>query len=59
MEKVTTTACKDPQNYVSWDGLHTTEAAKILLTNAILDVDGSYFDPPPEINQFSDIQPIG
>ncbi|KAL2468780.1 GDSL esterase/lipase [Forsythia ovata] len=54
---ITATACKDPQNYVSWDGIHTTEAANILLTNAILNC--SYFDPPFPIHQFCDIQPIG
>lgn len=50
-------ACGDPQNYVSWDGTHTTDAANRLITHAILS--GSYSDPPFELNKRCDIQPIG
>ncbi|KAK6918270.1 GDSL lipase/esterase, partial [Dillenia turbinata] len=50
-------ACSDPENYVSWDGIHATEAANKLVTSAILD--GSYFDPPFPIHQLCDPQPIG
>ncbi|KAL5718817.1 hypothetical protein ACHQM5_011683 [Ranunculus cassubicifolius] len=54
---VTATACEDPYHYVSWDGIHTTEAANKLITEAILS--GSYFDPPFALNDHCDIQPIG
>ncbi|CAK9181214.1 unnamed protein product [Ilex paraguariensis] len=43
-KNVTARACSDPRNYVSWDGIHTTEAANKLVAHAILS--GSYFDPP-------------
>ncbi|KAK4339354.1 hypothetical protein RND71_040816 [Anisodus tanguticus] len=51
------TACEDPQNYVSWDGLHATDAANKLITYAI--VNSSYFDPPFPLHHYCDIQPIG
>ncbi|KAL5720870.1 hypothetical protein ACHQM5_013500 [Ranunculus cassubicifolius] len=54
---VTATACEDPYHYVSWDGIHTTEAANKLITEAILS--GSYFDPPFALKDHCDIQPIG
>ncbi|OVA05094.1 Lipase [Macleaya cordata] len=54
---LTATACTDPQNYVSWDGIHATEAANKLVTWAILN--GSYFDPPFPIYELCDLQPIG
>lgn len=53
---VTATACGDPYNYVSWDGIHATEAANKLLTWAILN--GSYFDPPFPLHQLCDLYPI-
>ncbi|KAL2461988.1 GDSL esterase/lipase [Abeliophyllum distichum] len=56
-QTVTATACSDPQNYVSWDGIHLTEAANKLFTYAILS--GSYNDPAFSLNQYCDIQPIG
>ncbi|KAL3829720.1 hypothetical protein ACJIZ3_018522 [Penstemon smallii] len=56
-KNVTAIACKDPYNYVSWDGTHATEAANKLVANAILN--GSYFDPPFSLHKFCDIQPIG
>lgn len=54
---VTASACSDPSNYVSWDGIHATEAANKLITWAI--INGSYFDPPFSLNQHCDLQPIG
>ena len=54
---VTAEACSDPQNYVSWDGVHSTEAANKIVTKAILK--GQYFDPPFPIGNFCDLQPIG
>ena len=42
---LTATACDDPQNYVSWFGIHATEAASKLIAQTILS--GSYFDPLP------------
>ncbi|KAL8499755.1 hypothetical protein ACS0TY_019647 [Phlomoides rotata] len=56
-QNVTASACSDPQNYVSWDGVHLTEAASKIMTYAILS--GDYFDPAFCIRQFCDIQPIG
>lgn len=37
-------SCKDPARYISWDGVHNTEAANNWITNRILD--GSLSDPP-------------
>lgn len=54
--KVTATACNDPYNYVSWDGVHATEAANKLTTFAILN--GSYSDPPFPFQDHCDLQPI-
>ncbi|KAL3381452.1 hypothetical protein AABB24_001530 [Solanum stoloniferum] len=54
---VTAKACKDPQNYVSWDGIHATDAANKLTAYAILN--GTYFDPPFPLHKYCDIQPIG
>ncbi|KAK7338009.1 hypothetical protein VNO77_18604 [Canavalia gladiata] len=54
---VTATACSDPYNYVSWDGIHATEAANKLTTYAILN--GSYSDPPFPFQEHCDLQPIG
>lgn len=56
-QKVTAGACNDPEKYVSWDGIHATEAANKLITGAILS--GSYFYPPFPLNQRCDLQPIG
>ncbi|KAG4930667.1 hypothetical protein GLYMA_17G166100v4 [Glycine max] len=55
--RVTSTACIDPYNYVSWDGIHATEAANKLTTFAILN--GSYSDPPFPFHERCDLQPIG
>ncbi|XP_010427723.1 PREDICTED: GDSL esterase/lipase At4g01130-like [Camelina sativa] len=40
----TAKACRDPHNYVSWDGIHATEAANHHISMAILD--GSISYPP-------------
>ncbi|XP_020593170.1 GDSL esterase/lipase At4g01130-like [Phalaenopsis equestris] len=53
---VTSSACRDPQNYVSWDGIHATEAANKIITKAILN--GSYFDPPFPFSQLCNFKPI-
>ena len=37
-------ACANPATYVSWDGIHMTEAANKWLANEILN--GSLSDPP-------------
>ncbi|WVZ82409.1 hypothetical protein U9M48_029675 [Paspalum notatum var. saurae] len=37
-------ACEDPQNYVSWDGIHATEAANMKIASAVMS--GSYSYPP-------------
>ncbi|KAL6575671.1 hypothetical protein OROHE_001048 [Orobanche hederae] len=52
-------ACSDPQNYVSWDGIHLTDAANKMMAYGILG-DGSTFDPAGfSLNKYCDIQPIG
>ncbi|KAI3444458.1 hypothetical protein Pfo_001123 [Paulownia fortunei] len=56
-QNVAASACSDPQNYVSWDGIHLTEAANKIMAYAILS--GSYFDPTFSLNQYCYIQPIG
>ncbi|PON64266.1 Lipase [Parasponia andersonii] len=38
------TSCSDPLKYISWDGIHYTEAANKWIANHILD--GSFSDPP-------------
>ncbi|XP_052211167.1 GDSL esterase/lipase At4g01130 [Diospyros lotus] len=53
---VTATACNDPHNYVSWDGIHATEAANKIVSKAILN--GSYFDPPFPLHKLCDLHPI-
>lgn len=53
---LTATACSDPYNYVSWDGIHATEAANKLVTLAILN--GSYSDPPFSFQNLCDLQPL-
>lgn len=54
---LTATACEDPTKYVSWDGIHATEAANKLVTLAILN--GSIFDPPYPLSRLCDLNPIG
>ncbi|KAG4940194.1 hypothetical protein JHK87_044065 [Glycine soja] len=50
-------ACDEPQNYVSWDGIHFTEAANKIVAHAILN--GSLFYPPFPLHKHCDLQPIG
>lgn len=59
-KEITANACTDPQNYVSWDGIHTTEAANKLLVQALLQNPNasSYFDPPFSFRHYCNIQPI-
>ncbi|CAN6443859.1 unnamed protein product [Victoria cruziana] len=54
---VTASACSDPQNYVSWDGIHFSEAANKAIAYAILS--GAYFFPSFPIGKLCDLQPIG
>ncbi|KAJ4798164.1 GDSL esterase/lipase [Rhynchospora pubera] len=56
-QNVTATACVDPQNYISWDGIHPTEAANKYVTWALLD--GSRSRPTFNFSKFCDLQPIG
>ena len=53
---VSARACSDPYNYVSWDGIHATEAANKIVTYAILN--GSYSEPPFPLNKLCDLHPI-
>ncbi|KAI7742284.1 hypothetical protein M8C21_002472, partial [Ambrosia artemisiifolia] len=46
-QNLTASACDDPENYVSWDGVHTTEAANKIIVDAIFS--GDFTDPPFEI----------
>ncbi|KAJ9539214.1 hypothetical protein OSB04_031947 [Centaurea solstitialis] len=43
-KNLTASACTDPENYVSWDGVHTTEAANKIIVDVIL---GDGFTDPP------------
>lgn len=54
---VTASACSDPSGYVSWDGIHNTDAANIYIANEILS--GKYFQPPFPLSKLCDLQPIG
>ena len=51
-QTVTTAACGDPQNYVSWDGIHATEAANKIIASAV--ISGSYIF----ISTLKALQPI-
>ncbi|XBH97550.1 hypothetical protein VPH35_127205 [Triticum aestivum] len=42
-------ACGDPQNYVSWDGIHATEAANNIVASAVMS--GSYSYPPSDLSK--------
>ncbi|KAJ8900614.1 hypothetical protein K2173_025391 [Erythroxylum novogranatense] len=55
--KATASACSDPYNYVSWDGIHATEAANKFVTKAILS--GCYFDPPFQLQRQCHLHSIG
>ncbi|XP_051145269.1 GDSL esterase/lipase At4g01130-like [Andrographis paniculata] len=54
---VSATACGDPEKYVSWDGIHFSEAANKIVADTV--VAGTNFDPPFNLNQYCEIQPIG
>ncbi|XP_004240088.1 GDSL esterase/lipase At4g01130-like isoform X1 [Solanum lycopersicum] len=57
-QTLSATACEDPYNYVSWDGIHATEAANKITANVILN-EASIFDPPFSLHKFCDIQTVG
>lgn len=54
---VTASACENPYDYISWDGVHTTEAANKIVINSILS--GYYTEPAFDLHKYCDIQPIG
>ena len=54
---VTASTLSDPSIYVSWDGVHNTDAANIYIANEILS--GKYFQPPFPLSTLCDLQPIG
>ncbi|KAL8157016.1 GDSL esterase/lipase At5g14450-like [Apium graveolens] len=43
------TSCRKPEEYLSWDGIHYSEAANKLVADHILD--GSFSDPPIAIRE--------
>ncbi|KAL4562635.1 hypothetical protein LXL04_026663 [Taraxacum kok-saghyz] len=45
-QNLTALACEDPKNYVSWDGVHITEAASKIVVDAILGGGDGFTDPP-------------
>ncbi|XP_045798248.1 GDSL esterase/lipase At5g14450-like isoform X1 [Trifolium pratense] len=47
--EIVTSSCEDPSKYISWDGVHYTEAANQWIADRI--VDGSFSDPPLPISQ--------
>lgn len=49
---LTAKTCVDPYNYVSWDGIHATEAANKIVAYAILN--SSIFDPPFSFHKVCD-----
>ncbi|MFS7962700.1 putative alpha-L-fucosidase [Helianthus anomalus] len=46
-QNLTALACDDPENYASWDGVHTTEAANKITVDGIFR--GDFTDPHFEI----------
>ncbi|KAK7339620.1 hypothetical protein VNO77_20298 [Canavalia gladiata] len=46
-KEIVADTCKDPSKYISWDGVHYTEAANRWIANRI--VNGSFSDPPVPI----------
>ncbi|CAM8971956.1 unnamed protein product [Rhodiola kirilowii] len=56
-QTATSSACGDPYNYVSWDGIHATEVANKLVTAAILN--GYSFEPYFPLSQRCDLHQIG
>ncbi|XP_052158554.1 GDSL esterase/lipase At4g01130 [Oryza glaberrima] len=55
-QTVTAKACADPQNYVSWDGIHATEAANKIIAASLMS--GSYSYPPFDLSKLCHLQPI-
>ncbi|KAK7293493.1 hypothetical protein RJT34_16359 [Clitoria ternatea] len=47
-------SCEDPSKYISWDGVHYTEAANHWIANRILN--GSFSDPPLPIQYSCPLQ---
>lgn len=41
--------CRNPEKYISWDGIHYSQAANERVARRILD--GSLSDPPNPINE--------
>ncbi|XP_039123951.1 GDSL esterase/lipase At4g01130-like [Dioscorea cayenensis subsp. rotundata] len=56
-KKITASPCKDPENYVSWDGVHTTDAANKLIALGVLN--GSFSEPVFPFIKFCDLKPVG
>ncbi|XP_057437380.1 GDSL esterase/lipase At5g14450-like [Lotus japonicus] len=46
-KEILASSCDDPSSYMSWDGVHYTEAADMWIANRI--VNGSFSDPPVPI----------
>ncbi|KAK4371650.1 hypothetical protein RND71_007034 [Anisodus tanguticus] len=49
------TICEDRSKYISWDGVHYTEAANGIVASKILST--HYFTPPLKFNNFCNISP--
>ncbi|XP_039123839.1 GDSL esterase/lipase At4g01130-like [Dioscorea cayenensis subsp. rotundata] len=56
-KQITASPCKDPENYVSWDGVHTTDAANKLIALGVLN--GSFSEPVFPFIKFCDLKPLG
>ena len=41
--------CSNPSKYISWDGVHYSDAANECIANQIMD--GSFSDPPVSITE--------
>ncbi|KAI9386598.1 hypothetical protein POPTR_010G047900v4 [Populus trichocarpa] len=49
-------SCKDPSEWISWDGVHYTQAANKWIFDRI--VDGSFSDPPVPLKMACQRQPV-
>jgi len=49
-------SCGDPSKYISWDGVHYTEAANRWIANRI--INGSFSDPPLSLTHSCRAVPI-
>ncbi|KAG8076784.1 hypothetical protein GUJ93_ZPchr0006g44982 [Zizania palustris] len=56
-QTTTAKACADPKNYVSWDGIHTTEAANKIIASSLMS--GSYSYPPFDLSKLCHLQHKG